>query len=1082
MKSTVAVTVLFTDLVGSTAIGTSLPPAEADDLRSTHFGILREAIAAADGTEVKNLGDGLMVAFASPSRALACAVGMQQAIERHNRQAPVALSVRIGIAGGEATEEDGDYFGDPVVEAARLCAVANGSQILATETVRAMVGRHAPAELSPFGDLDLKGIPDPVPTVEVRWSPASSDADFPLPGRLAGASTGGAFSFAGRAAEVSGLDEVCKHAAAGGLHVALIGGEPGMGKTSLAAEAARLAQRGGAAVVFGSCQEGVGVPYQPWIMALAHLVSHAPEAVVTGLRPVHAGALRALLPSVRERLPAGESVDAGPDTERYLRLEAMVELLERASAELPVVVVLDDLQWADAATLAVVRHLIAASTAMRVAIIATYRDSDLSRDHPMTSLLAELRREPTVTRIDLSGLDDVEIVELMEAAAGYELPPDGVDLAHALRRETGGNPFFTVELLRNLAETGALTVESGGRYTLAGRVNELSLPSSVREVVAHRVARLGDEVLDALSVAAVIGQDFDLDVLAAVTKLDEDDLIDVLERAETAALVAESVDVPGRYRFVHALIAHTLTQDLGSTRRQRTHQRIAEALEAMGAEQAGRVAELAHHWLAATRPADPERALYFARRAGEAALAALAPLDALGWFSQALELLDRRPVDDEAQRAWVLVGLGRAQLDAGQPEYRVTLRAAGTIALRLHDGDLLVAVALCRIVGYEDVSLTDPDRFAVIEAALVAVGPADSFARARLLAALADETDRRDWQNRRQLCNEAIAIARRLNDDHALLEVFALTMALLIAPDTLDERRELADLAVSVSGRVDAPLAELVAFMSRRMCCAETADLIGVDECWTHIEAVSERIGTPYSRWQVLLGRSWRRLLEGRVAESDALATEAFEVGTGAGTSSAAPSFGAQMMMIRIQQGRLDEIIDLIAQGVEDFETLPGWDAALALLYCELGRLDETRTLFETACAHQFSGVPFDVTWLLTMMSWGECAAELHHRDAAALLSERLRPYEERVIFTNAHTLGAVSRPLGRLEAVLGHREQAEADFRRALRLHERLEAPYWIARTQLDLAALLDSPELVDAARRTIDQYGFEGLRSRVS
>jgi len=192
--TTQTVTALFTDLVGSTELTSRLGPEEADALRLTHFGLLRGAIEAAGGTEVKNLGDGLMVAFTSLSRALACAVAMQQAIERHNhRDESAPLSVRIGMSTGEATEEDGDYFGDPVIEAARLCARAAGGQILATEMVKAMAGRHATQEFISVGDLELKGLPEPVPSVEVVWEPAQFSDDaasrFPLPARLVSASS-----------------------------------------------------------------------------------------------------------------------------------------------------------------------------------------------------------------------------------------------------------------------------------------------------------------------------------------------------------------------------------------------------------------------------------------------------------------------------------------------------------------------------------------------------------------------------------------------------------------------------------------------------------------------------------------------------------------------------------------------------------------------------------------------------------------------------------------------------------------------------------------------------------------------------
>src|SRR5579862_607419 len=159
MSSSVTATFVFTDLVDSTAIAARLGPAAADELRQKHFGLLRGAVASSGGTEVKNLGDGLMVMYSSPSRALAGAVGMQQAVEHHNRSALEPLSVRIGISAGEAVEEDGDYFGDPVVEAARLCAAAAGGQILAADVVRTLVGRHATQTIVAVGALELKGIP-----------------------------------------------------------------------------------------------------------------------------------------------------------------------------------------------------------------------------------------------------------------------------------------------------------------------------------------------------------------------------------------------------------------------------------------------------------------------------------------------------------------------------------------------------------------------------------------------------------------------------------------------------------------------------------------------------------------------------------------------------------------------------------------------------------------------------------------------------------------------------------------------------------------------------------------------------------
>ena len=181
------VAILFTDVVGSTELGLSLSPEAADEVRRGHFSILRQALAESGGTEVKNLGDGVMVVFGSASAALSCAVAMQQGVERDNRVREHSVGLRVGLSGGEVSREDDDYFGDPVVEAARLCAACESGQVLAADIVRLTAGRRSRHEYRSLGELTLKGLPDPVETVEVRWEPLAGSATnaVPLPGRLA---------------------------------------------------------------------------------------------------------------------------------------------------------------------------------------------------------------------------------------------------------------------------------------------------------------------------------------------------------------------------------------------------------------------------------------------------------------------------------------------------------------------------------------------------------------------------------------------------------------------------------------------------------------------------------------------------------------------------------------------------------------------------------------------------------------------------------------------------------------------------------------------------------------------------------
>jgi class 3 adenylate cyclase/tetratricopeptide (TPR) repeat protein len=1092
--------VLFTDLVGSTELASRLDPRAADNLRQTHFGLLRRPITSAGGTEVKNLGDGLMVAFTSLSRALACAVGMQQAIERHNRRAPVEpLSVRIGVSTGEASVDDGDYFGDPVIEASRLCALARGGQILATEMVKAMAGRHAAQEFASVGDLELKGLPGPVPTVEVIWEPVhSSEAEsepLPLPARLMGASAESLFAFFGRSEELNRLIDTHKASASENrLRVTLVSGEPGIGKTSLVAQASRIAYGAGASILYGHCEEDLSVPYQPWITALSQLIDHADENTLAKFVESNGLALARLLPGLARRVsmvPPVAGTDA--DAERFLILEGVARLLAMTSTTTPVVVVLDDLHWADAASLQLLRHLVASALPMAALVVGTFRESDLSRSHPLTGALADLRREACVDRIALAGLEDIDIIDLLEAAAGHEMTHDGVALAHAIRRETAGNPFFVVEVVRHLAETGAFVQDDKGHWTLSGDLDSLGLPASVREVVAHRVARLGQDTERALSLASVVGRDFDLDVLSQLIEADEDQLIDVLEQATSAGLITESDDRAGHYRFVHALIQHSLYQDLSATRRQRAHHRVAEALEEVGsAADNDRLAELARHWMAATRPAETGKALYYARRAGEAALAAYSPLDAIKWYSQALDLSSREPQEDERERCVLLVGLGKAQRQAGQPDHRNTLLEAANIAIGLGDTELLVAAALAGTRGTARTAEADEEQVGILRAALDVVGDADAASRARLLAALTEVTDAREWELRKDLACEAMEIASGLSDESTVLDVVSRCYLPRAQPESSAERLAATARAISMADRLGDPVARLQTRFNRVHACMEAGDIAETDSRFDEMEALVNQTGLPQYQWQQSFHRSWRLLLSGDLAAAEAANNEALEIGTGIGAPEALAAYGGVLLEIRLQQGRLGEIADFVAQAAADNPAIAVLRAAVVEMYCTLGRVGEARELFEPDVTNGFADFPRDRIWTTAMTFCADSAVDLAHREAAQLLYAELNPFSEMVAFTQGSVGGALSRPLGRLAHLLGHWQDAESLFRASLSLHERLEAPYWIARTELDYSDLLigrgepgdvtRAEEMTRQALARAEEYGFGTLERRAT
>ncbi|HMD52457.1 MAG TPA: AAA family ATPase, partial [Solirubrobacteraceae bacterium] len=798
------VSVLITDVVESTTIADRVGPAIAEELRSEHFGLLRGVVQRTGGNEVKSLGDGLMVVFASASQSLACAVGMQQAIEASNRSAKEQVGLRVGVSLGDTTVADGDYFGEPVVEASRLCDQADGGQILVNAHVRHIGGGRDTYEFLPLGGLELKGISQPVEAFELRWEPRVS-AGIPLPERLRELPATG---YVGREQERERLAGLWGQAREGTLRLALISGEAGVGKTRLSTHLALQAHEEGATVLYGRCDEDLGVPYQPWVQALRHLIQATPSTVLDDHVERYGGELARLVPALAQRVTDLQAPrESDPETERYLLYAAVAGLLEGASARDPLLLILDDLHWADSPTLSLLRHVATAGASMRVMVIGAYRDSELSREHALTRLLADLHREQGVERLRLTGLQTEHVLELMQALAGHELDEDGRALAAEITRETAGNPFFAVELLRHLLESGAIEQREGGPWHVVGNVADLGLPESVREVVGQRVDRLGSDARQALSAAAVIGRDFDIDLLIAVLELPEAHLLDLLEEAVAALLLKESSERAGRFTFTHALVEHTLYESLGRTRRALLHRQVAEALEAQCGDRLDeRLGELAGHWAAAVVSVDTAKALYYAQRAGEWALSQLAPDEAARWFRQALELHGQTPGGDPSELCELLIGLGEAQRQMGDPEFRPTLLAAARQAKELGDPDRLCRAVLAnsRELAASQMGAPDDERVEALDAAAEAL-PEDDPRRAQVLALLACEVHYDDPARSRQLAEQAIAKARAAGDPLALAHTLVNAIWAIWGVDTLRERESLMAELVELLERLDDP-------------------------------------------------------------------------------------------------------------------------------------------------------------------------------------------------------------------------------------------------------------------------------------
>jgi predicted ATPase len=793
------VTVLFTDVVGSTELIAALGDDAWHALLHGHLEQLRVIVVRHAGEVIKTLGDGIMAAFGSAVSAMDAAADMQAVVAHENRRRAIAVGVRVGVSGGDATYEDGDWFGIPVVEAARLCALATPGQALVSALAKAMAGSRGGHVYEPVGELQLKGIADPVMAYALGPR-APSHRPIPLPDACQAANRG---PFTGRAAEQATLRALWKVAVSGQRRVVLLSGEPGVGKTRLAVQFVSEAHAaGGAVVLFGRCDEHIRAPYQPLAEAIEHFVLHAPEDVLRQHTDEWGGRLAGWAPTLLSRVPDAPAVlTADPETDRLRLFDAANALLDSASGDDPVVLVLDDVHWADEPTLVYLRHLVRASASFPLLVIATYRDTELVRTHPLSETLADFRKEAGVERMALRGLDADEVRSLLESFAGERLDAAGDAAARTLQAETEGNPFFVRQMIGHLVETETL-VRQDDHWILTRPVGELGLPEGVREVIGRRLSRLSPMVNELLAAAAVIGREFDVSVLAAITGHGDDDIVDLLEEALAARLIGEVPIRLGRYSFSHALIRTTLYEEISTNRRVRLHRAVARSLEGVGSADVG---EVAYHFYEAAPLGDAAAALEWVQRAAEDATARAGYELAVSWYERALEIEEMLGPADPARQAALLIALGRARNDAGAVmRARSDFVAAATLARQAGRPDLLARAAIHyggRYPGLVDPS--DPVGPALLAEAHASLPPTDSSLRVAVLDAqvswLSQSPDRDDYVRPAQ---QALAMARRLGQPYGIFRaLLSYQFALLGAPRPV-ERLPVADEAIELAQSV----------------------------------------------------------------------------------------------------------------------------------------------------------------------------------------------------------------------------------------------------------------------------------------
>jgi DNA-binding SARP family transcriptional activator/tetratricopeptide (TPR) repeat protein len=884
--------------------------------------------------------------------------------------------------------------------------------------------------------------------------------------------------FVGRRRELAELVAGLDDAFAGRGRLVLLAGEPGIGKSRLAEELAEQARARGARVLVGRCWEAGGAPaYWPWVQSLRAYVREAGTGPLRAQLGAGAADIAQIVPELRRHFPdLPEPPSLESDTARFRLFDAMAEFLRSASAKRPIVLVLDDLHAADAPSLLLLRFLARELGSARMLVLGAYRDVDPVPAGPLTTMLAEIVREPVTLRLSLGGLSEGEVAEYIERTAS-EIA--SAELVAALHDEAEGNPLFVGEIVRLLAVEG---VRAGG----------FAIPQSVREVIARRLTHISEECNRVLVLASVIGREFAIDALARVGGVAEDELLETLDEAMLARVVS---DVPGgadRLRFAHVLIRDTLYEGMTSARRTRLHRLAVAALaELYGDEPGPHLAELAHHAIAGR---DFAKGARYARRAGDRALALLAYEESAQLYRSALDALDRSGTRDEPARCATLLSLGEAEERAGDTRAakRAFVEAAG-IARRIGRARELARAAAGYAGRFMWARPGGDDRLVpLLEEGLAVLGEEDVELRVRLLArlsgALRDEhsRDRRD-----RLSAEAVDLARRMRNPVALAYALDGRLAAISAPDTIAEClalvRELREVAESVGDRERV----VNALDHKRTRQLMAGDLHGAEAALATESRLFDELRQPAQRWQVESARAIFALAAGRLDEAEEHIAQAFALGERALPNVAIPVHRLQRYALRDLQGRLEEVVATIGELVAEYPTRPVFRCVLAHVHARLGQVSESARALEEMARDDFSALPFDQEWLYGMSLLADTTELVGDFDCAAILYRSLLPWAALSAADHPEGFrGSISRYLGLLATMTERWRDAERHFDAALAMNARMGARPWLAHTQRDYARMLrarDQPgdraracELFDGALADYRELGIEPPREQ--
>jgi class 3 adenylate cyclase/energy-coupling factor transporter ATP-binding protein EcfA2 len=680
------VTIMFTDVEGSTNLLSTRGFTESHEIMKAYESIIDEKVAEHAGRRIKGLGDGLMVSFGSSRHGVECAIEIQRAIAEYSKQNPERkIRIRIGLNTGEVVEEAGDIFGAAVNVAARVAGKAKGGEILVSDVVRALVGPVAEIVFDYKGAYKLKGFPD-------RWRihKVTPGASTTMPAVLRAGD-----GFVGREQERLDMRMVLDRAATGSGGMVFVAGAPGIGASRFAAEVAGDAAQKGWVVLSGRCAEQAASPLSPFRDVLNAAVANAGAKTLLDAVGENGRLLAQLVPALRQKvrgMAAGTEVNA--DRLREQLFKAIFDFLVVYQGAKPMLIVLDDLQWADDASVLLLRDLAERLSGSKIVLAATYWESELDSGRPFTPIVSRLLRRRRAQRIGLGRLSDREVEKMV--AAMSETPITPVQLI-GIQAATEGNPLFVEHSFLYMAASDSM-LGGSNRVQPSFTEEDLELAQSVRGLIGRRLERLSEPAQRMLVAAAVIGRDFDIALLEAFGELSGHELREALDEATRGHFLVSAA--PDHYRFGHDLVRQRVLAVMPLPRLQAYHLAVADTLERVYGKSANeRAGEIGFHLYQAGTAADRVRTSGYLAQAAKNALA-------VGAFEEVLRLVDTTlmllPGDKIRERAQALTMRGDALSGLGRlDEARAAMKGATQRYEELGDAKSSAAISV-RLQAIQD--------------------------------------------------------------------------------------------------------------------------------------------------------------------------------------------------------------------------------------------------------------------------------------------------------------------------------------------------------------------------------------------